>query len=189
MGRNPEPSNLCRAFVLVCATALVIAGASHPAVAQTTARRPTTAAGGGTALGGSFMTIGTVGQAIAGSATGGIYEVRLGFWPGGSAGPVDVPVPIAPVWSFRLEPNTPNPVATRTRIAFQIPAAGPVTLAVFDPGGRLVRSLIHRNLDAGPHSVEWDGTAADGRAVASGVYFTVLTTPATRATRLLALMR
>ena len=73
-----------------------------------------------------------------------------------------------------LHPNTPNPFAPRTRIEFDLPVAGPVHLAVYDPSGRLVAVLLDGPQPAGRGQVEWDGRDAAGRPAASGVYFTVL---------------
>ena len=41
---------------------------------------------------------------------------------------------------------------------------------VFDLCGRLVRTLADGEHGTGSHSVLWDGTDANGRQVASGVY-------------------
>jgi flagellar hook assembly protein FlgD len=42
---------------------------------------------------------------------------------------------------------------------------------VFDVAGRRVVTLADGRLDAGRHRVEWDGRAATGRRLGSGVYF------------------
>jgi hypothetical protein len=65
----------------------------------------------------------------------------------------------------------PNPFNPRTTIAFELPAAAPVRLSVFDMTGRLVRTLIDgETRAAGPHEVSWDGQDALGQPVAAGVY-------------------
>jgi hypothetical protein len=188
MGRFFVCSN--RGALVTAAILLSVSFDIRTASAQPTIQRPTAAAGGGATLGGSFLVTGTIGQAITGTASGGVYQARLGFWPGGSAGPVAVADPPPTVsWSFRLDPATPNPLSTSTRIAFEIPAQAPVSLSIFDAGGRLVRVLVRETLEPGPHRVEWDGTGADRRPVPSGIYFSILTTPTTRATRLMAVLR
>jgi len=190
MGRSHAFSNRCCPHFLHLTVALALACAAGSATAQTTIQRPTVAGGGGAAIAGSVQVTGTIGQGIVGSASSGVYQAGLGFWPGGSPSAVDVPgdTPRA-AWSFALGPNTPNPFRARTRIAFEIPRSGPVSLAVFDPAGRLMRVLIRGTLAAGPHAVEWDGTDADGRLASSGIYFSVLATQDSRATRILALLR
>ena len=54
---------------------------------------------------------------------------------------------------------------------FAVPRDGPVSLRVFDLGGRAVRTLAAGNHPAGEHSIEWDGRDDDGRLVSSGPYF------------------
>lgn len=83
--------------------------------------------------------------------------------------------PTLPVAGLRLRPNTPNPFASRTAIAFDLPASGPVSLRVYDIGGRLVRTLLDtRELAAGPHGAEWDGRDDAGLRVQAGLYFAQL---------------
>jgi flagellar hook assembly protein FlgD len=44
-------------------------------------------------------------------------------------------------------------------------------LAIYDAAGRLVRELVDEVLPAGQHQAYWDNRDANGRRVASGVYF------------------
>jgi beta-glucanase (GH16 family) len=69
-----------------------------------------------------------------------------------------------------LLPCAPNPFNPRTTLRFELPAAGPVRLAVYDVAGRLVRTLLDESRGAGSHETEWDGRDASGQAVGSGVY-------------------
>jgi hypothetical protein len=53
-----------------------------------------------------------------------------------------------------LSPNAPNPAITRTVIRFNLPAAAPVSLAVYDPQGRRVATLLDGEVQsAGSHDV------------------------------------
>lgn len=70
-----------------------------------------------------------------------------------------------------LEPNVPNPFNPSTRIRFALPEAGRVRLDVLDLRGRRVQSLVDGELEAGLHTLEWQGRDERGRSVASGVYF------------------
>jgi flagellar hook assembly protein FlgD len=45
-----------------------------------------------------------------------------------------------------------------------------VSLEVFDVAGRLVRTLVHRELPAGSHDVFWNASADTGGRVSAGVY-------------------
>ncbi|UCD64130.1 MAG: T9SS type A sorting domain-containing protein [Candidatus Zixiibacteriota bacterium] len=73
---------------------------------------------------------------------------------------------------FALRQNYPNPFNPATRITFDLPRAGEVTLEIFNILGRRVRVLLDGvPLEAGTHVAEWNGTAPDGRPVSSGIYF------------------
>jgi hypothetical protein len=83
--------------------------------------------------------------------------------------PVDVPV--APV-SFALGTPSPNPTrGGRTTIAYALPQAASVRLALYDARGRLVRSLLEGERPAGASFVDWDGRDTAGRDAAAGLYF------------------
>jgi flagellar hook assembly protein FlgD len=72
---------------------------------------------------------------------------------------------------FEVKGNFPNPFNPETVIKFNLPQASPVTLRVYNILGQVVNTLVNEPLDAGSHSVRWDGKNAQGRDVASGVYF------------------
>jgi hypothetical protein len=71
----------------------------------------------------------------------------------------------------RLAAVRPNPTRGGAAIAWSLPAAARLSIAIVDPAGRVVRTLR-----AGPHAVgagelAWDGRNAAGRPVAAGTYF------------------
>jgi flagellar hook assembly protein FlgD len=49
--------------------------------------------------------------------------------------------------------------------------AGKARVRVFDVTGRIVQTLLERNLEAGPNVVNWDGQDATGINATPGVYF------------------
>jgi hypothetical protein len=79
--------------------------------------------------------------------------------------------------------SRPSPFRDAAEITFELPAVGPVRLAVLDVQGRRVRHLIDAALPAGSHRTRWDGTDESGRETPAGVYFYELTSAAGRATR------
>jgi hypothetical protein len=90
----------------------------------------------------------------------------------GETGPFQTAVnAVAAPAIFALAQNAPNPFGPRTMIRFSVSREGPVSLKVFNVGGRLVRTLVEEQLPAGPHAVNWDGRDEAGRRLASGVYF------------------
>ena len=88
-----------------------------------------------------------------------------------------------------LYPNVPNPYNPSTTLRFDLPARGAAELSIYDASGRLVRTLVHAALDAGPHSYVWDGRDAAGRVTASGVYLYRLTTADGQQARKMVLVR
>lgn len=74
----------------------------------------------------------------------------------------------------RLFQNQPNPFNPRTAVHFSVAARGPVELNIYDVGGRLVKTLVDKPMDAGLHSVIWDGTDNGGHRVGSGIYWSQL---------------
>jgi len=87
--------------------------------------------------------------------------------------PTDVPelaLPAVPA-PVRLLANRPNPFNPMTRILFEVEAALPVTLRIYDVHGRLVRTLLEgMSYDAGRHFVDWNGSDDTGGRVAAGIY-------------------
>ena len=63
-----------------------------------------------------------------------------------------------------------RPLRTGAAIAYEVPARTSVVLTVHDPAGRTVRTLVDSAVEAGKHTVIWDGRNDGGSLVASGVY-------------------
>jgi hypothetical protein len=70
----------------------------------------------------------------------------------------------------RLLPAVPNPFNPQTKIRFDLPRAGQVSLRVYALDGTLVDVLHDGLLSAGRGSVTWTGVDRKRRPVASGVY-------------------
>ena len=68
----------------------------------------------------------------------------------------------------------PNPGMTQ-RVSFVVPRSAKVEVGVYDLLGRRVAVLARGEMPAGSYTREWDGLAADGSRVTSGVYFYRLT--------------
>ncbi|MEM1041120.1 MAG: LamG-like jellyroll fold domain-containing protein [Bacteroidota bacterium] len=83
-----------------------------------------------------------------------------------------------------LYPATPNPFADRTTLAFALPEAGRVTVAVYDVLGRAVAVLADGERAAGRYEV-----ALDGRGLPSGVYLVRMTAEGFAETRRVTLLR
>ena len=72
---------------------------------------------------------------------------------------------------FALEGATPNPFNSSTDIKFDLPTDSNVKLAIFDVNGKLVRTLVSGQMDAGIHTIRWDATDNNGLEIPTGVYF------------------
>jgi hypothetical protein len=98
---------------------------------------------------------------------------------------------IAGVSGFRLELSRPNPLGAgeTATLSFSLPAAGPVAGAVYDAGGRRIRSLANGRFEAGPHALTWDGRDDQGRLASAGVYFARVTTPSGKGVRRVVFVR
>ncbi len=75
-----------------------------------------------------------------------------------------------PPQAFSLLANYPNPFNPETQIAYEIPLAARVEIAVFDMLGRQVRTLLADQATAGRHQIIWDGRNDQGQLLTSGVY-------------------
>ncbi|MFQ5510831.1 MAG: choice-of-anchor B family protein [Candidatus Krumholzibacteriia bacterium] len=94
-----------------------------------------------------------------------------------------------PLRALSLRQNVPNPFNPSTAITYDLPAAGRVRLAVYDPLGRHVRTLVDGVRPAGVATATWNGTDDNGRPAASGVYFCRLTVDGQSRTRQMLLLK
>jgi photosystem II stability/assembly factor-like uncharacterized protein len=70
------------------------------------------------------------------------------------------------VTTFKLEQNYPNPFNPITNLIIQISESEFVSLKVYDILGNEIETLINKEIPAGTHNVEFDGTG-----LPSGTYF------------------
>jgi len=73
---------------------------------------------------------------------------------------------------FDLRQNYPNPFNPTTLIRFDIPLETEVEVSVFDMLGNKVATLIRQRMEAGSHTVSFDGSS-----LPSGMYFCRIYTP------------
>jgi flagellar hook assembly protein FlgD len=83
----------------------------------------------------------------------------------------------------------PNPWTQSTTLRSSPPEAMEARLEISDVRGRLVRALASGRLEAGRHSVDWDGTDAQGAPVAAGAYLYRFSAGTVRASGRLMLVR
>ena len=90
---------------------------------------------------------------------------------------------------FALSQNYPNPFNPTTVIRYQLPVISEVQLTVYDLMGRVVRELVSSKINAGTHSIIWNGTDAHGQPVSSGMYLYQLKTDTFVKTKKLVLLK
>lgn len=61
-------------------------------------------------------------------------------------------------------------------MSFGLPVEDNVMIAIFNSLGEKVRTLVSGKMDAGVHTISWDGTDNSGNLVSSGVYLYKLET-------------
>ena len=88
-----------------------------------------------------------------------------------------------------LDANYPNPFNTETQIAYTLPEAGLVELAIYNVGGQRIRTLVQGVQEVGRYQTVWDGRSDNGAALASGVYLSRLSSPQGMQVRRMLLLR
>ena len=97
-------------------------------------------------------------------ASGGnnVLELGVNITPVTGVTPVSSQIPN----KFKLDQNYPNPFNPLTKIGFDIPKSGLVSLKIFDVLGREIMTLVNEVRTPGIYSVEFDGSS-----FSSGTYF------------------
>jgi hypothetical protein len=106
--------------------------------------------------------------------------------PSASVGVADAEVPAQ---HLLLDPVQPNPLRVQGEIAYTLPEAGKVRLAVYDVAGRQVAVLSDGVQEGGQHAMRWDGRDALGNPLPAGVYLLRLETGGRASSRKLVIAR
>ncbi len=109
-----------------------------------------------------------------------------GIWAREISGddPVDVAEAPSAAPGLRLEAPRPNPVRDRTTLAFSLPNAATVDLALYDVAGRRVATIAEGEHAAGRHEASFEA-----RGMAAGVYWARLVAPGVNETQRIVLVR
>ncbi len=98
-------------------------------------------------------------------------------------------VPETAALGLAMAAPSPNPAHATVSLGFTLAQAGPVTLAIHDAAGRLVRTLASGLYESGPHSAAWDLRDGAGARVRGGLYFGRLEAGGRTLTRRLVVVR
>ena len=72
---------------------------------------------------------------------------------------------------YKLIQNYPNPFNPTTTIEYFLPVANNISVTIYNMVGQEIIKLVDRTMmDAGSHSVVWNGLGRDGFPVSSGTY-------------------
>jgi len=97
----------------------------------------------------------------------------------------DSPVPLVTC----LSQNYPNPFNPETNISFVLAKDMSARLDIYNVRGQKVSTLCNSELTKGKHTLQWNGRDAQGRKVASGIYFSRLQTPDGSFSQIMMLMK
>ncbi len=123
---------------------------------------------------------------LAGSSLGNFAVARILIDPVASAVPETAPG----IAGLFLSAPSPNPTSRGAALALELKAGTRTSASVYDVSGRVVRRLFgDRALEAGRHTLAWDGRDDAGRQVAAGVYYVRLATPGGDETRKVVVVR
>jgi len=90
---------------------------------------------------------------------------------------------------FSLLPVYPNPANPSASVTLELPEPSHVTVKVYDLTGREVVILLDREMNAGKHTILWNGKDSKGLGVSSGIYLIRMVAGKRVFTRKLTLMR
>ena len=113
-------------------------------------------------------------------------QYGVGVFASGTAEVMDMP---AVPEEYYLTQNYPNPFNPTTTISFSVPSEGHVQVNVYDITGRLITTLVDRNMSEGYHHVVWDGKDISGLDVSAGLYIYNLQAEGVSMTRKMVLMK
>ena len=77
---------------------------------------------------------------------------------------------------YSLNQNYPNPFNPSTTISFSLPSDNHTILNIYDISGKLINTLLDKNMKTGYHNISWDGKDLYGQEVSTGAYVYTLST-------------
>ncbi len=88
----------------------------------------------------------------------------------------ETPMDLSPVEDTQVPAKSgfvgayPHPFNPMTRLVFEMPAPGDVSVRIYDAAGRLITTLTEGHRESGRHEVSWNGRNQAGQLVSAGVY-------------------
>lgn len=151
---------------LFCFVTCLVMIAALPPVGAETIPRDVVGSGGGKSANTNYQLMHTIGQPVIDVISNTAYSDEQGFWYSPWSFVTGVEDEALTPKVYRLDQNFPNPFNPVTTIGFALVEPSHVRLQVYDVSGKLVMTVIDREMDAGSHTIR-----LKAKDLASGVYF------------------
>ena len=90
---------------------------------------------------------------------------------------------------FALHQNYPNPFNPTTQIRYDLPEDALVNVTIYDMMGRIVKTMVNMEQNAGFKSIQWNATNVAGSPVSAGLYLYTIQAGEFRQTRKMVLLK
>jgi len=90
---------------------------------------------------------------------------------------------------YILYQNHPNPFNPITTLRYDLPEDGLVNITIYDMVGRVVKTMVNTQQNAGFKSVRWNATNDNGAPVSAGLYLYTIQAGEFRQTKKMVLLK
>jgi hypothetical protein len=90
---------------------------------------------------------------------------------------------------FALHQNYPNPFNPTTQIRYDLPEDANVNITIYDIMGRVVRTMVNTQQNAGFKSIQWNAANNLGEPVSAGMYIYMIQAGEFRQTKKMVLLK
>jgi flagellar hook assembly protein FlgD len=90
---------------------------------------------------------------------------------------------------FTLSQNYPNPFNPTTTLKYDLPEDAMVNITIYDMMGRVVKTMVNTQQNAGYKSIQWNATNNAGQPVSAGLYLYTIEAGAFRQTKKMVLLK
>ena len=91
--------------------------------------------------------------------------------------------------SYVIHQNYPNPFNPVTTLRYDLPEDALVNITIYDMMGRVVKTMVNTEQNAGFKSVRWNATNDKGSPVSAGLYLYTIEAGQFRQTKKMALLK
>jgi flagellar hook assembly protein FlgD len=90
---------------------------------------------------------------------------------------------------FSFITNYPNPFNPTTTLGYELPEDAMVNITIYDMMGRVVKTMVNKQQNAGYKSVQWNATNDKGVPVSAGLYLYTIEAGQYRKTKKMILLK